>query len=599
MQTTTSTPLDFSTPKSIVTRMGPRHVRSLKLPEGHPAWGAWRDHKDELKASRFSLGKEYGGTRWELTHWETNPGQFEEDMAFLASKITESENAAIKAKEAMKIDFVAADYAPLATDVAAKLYDWQKPSCQRVIAALKKGNALDASQTGAGKTFVALAACAELGLTPFVIAPLAVLESWKRAASFMGVTLGDVTNYDKARAGSSAFILKNKEAKKGERIFAFSPQQKSGLFGTLPDEFKPVLIFDECQKSKNSTTLQGKLLSDTALQGVKILALSATAAKDPTEMYGIGLALGLHEGGASFSEWAKRNGCRGNGAMLQFTTNPRAAADILQRLHRTIFPSKGTRIRSADVPNYPDNQVSAHLVNSAEIVDAYNDLEHNLDKIEAMEIDGGEKASRTLAEIMKARRISEHGKLDFIIEEAQELLKDGFQVVIFLNFREHLAIVRDALKLRHQPIWGTSWLGKEQVIDEQTGYSRWVDIDGPAQKTDERQQIIDDFQNGKTQVCLVSLQAGGAGISLHDVNGVAPRQSLISPSYSAIDLVQCVGRIWRAGSHSKATQRIVYAAGTIEEEIAASVTAKIANIEQLNDGDLLPDCLAKFTRTAN
>ena len=100
----------------------------------------------------------------------------------------------------------------------------------------------------------------------------------------------------------------------------------------------------------------------------------------------------------------------------------------------------------------------------------------------------------------------------------------------------------------------------------------------------------------KKRVLLVSLQAGGAGISLHDVNGIAPRHAIISPSYSAIDLVQAVGRIWRAGSKSKATQRIVYAAGTIEEEIAASVTAKIANIENINDGDLLPDCLAKFTK---
>ena len=175
---TTTNDIQFSNPKPIVTRNGPRTIRSLKLPEGHPAWGAWRDYKDELKASRFSLGKEYGGNRWELTHWENHPGQFESDVQFLEGKIADAEKAAQKAKEAMKIDFVADHYAPLATEAAVKLFNWQKPSCQRVIAALKTGNALDASQTGAGKTFVALAACAELGLTPFVIAPLAVLESW-------------------------------------------------------------------------------------------------------------------------------------------------------------------------------------------------------------------------------------------------------------------------------------------------------------------------------------------------------------------------------------------------------------------------------------
>ena len=411
----------------------------------------------------------------------------------------------------------------------------------------------------------------------------------------MGVKIGGLTNYDKARAGSCAFIAKNDKPKKDERTFAFNPQQVSGLFGTIPDDFKPVLIFDECQKVKNRETLQGKLMADAALQGAKIMALSATAAKDPTEMYGIGLALGLHEGGESFNAWAMKYGCRKSGYGIKFTENARAAADILGRIHRIIFPSKGTRIRSADVPDYPDNLVSASLVESAEIVDAYHTMENNLAKIEADE-DQTDRAARTLAEITKARRVSEHGKLDFIIEETKELLADGFQVVIFLNFREHLAIVRDALKMKNDPVWGTAWLGKEQIVDEETGYSRWVDINGPAQKPEDRQKLIDDFQNGVTKVILVSLQAGGAGISLHDVNGIAPRQSLVSPSYSAIDLVQSLGRIWRAGSQSKATQRIVYAAGTIEEEIAASVTSKIANIENINDGDLLPDALAHYTK---
>ena len=600
---TIDTTYQFSEPRTINTRNGERIVRSLLLPEGHPAWGAWRDHKDELRAARFSLGKEYGGFRWELTHWQAVEGQFEADCALLISLVSKASRAAEEAKEAMKIDFVAEHYAPLVTQAAAKLFAWQKPSCMRLVDALKHGNALDASQTGAGKTYIALAACAELGLTPFVIAPLAVLPAWKRAAEFMGVPLGDVTNYDKARMGSASFIAKNKEANrhKHERTFAFNPRQTNGLFGVVAEDFKPVLIYDECQKVKNHTSLQGQMMADTALQGCKILALSATAAKDPTEMYSIGLALGLHEGGESFNAWAIKYGCRKSGFGIKFTDNPRAAADILGRLHRTIFPSKGTRIRSADVPDYPENNVSASLIDSKEIVQAYEKLDDDLAKIEADYLNGGdavEQGARTLAAITKARRASELGKLDWIVEETQELLADGNQVVIFLNFREHLAIVRDALKLGYPPVWGTAWIGKRQEVDEETGYSRWVDIDGPAQKPEDRQALIDDFQNGKKRVLLVSLQAGGAGISLHDVNGIAPRHAIISPSYSAIDLVQAVGRIWRAGSKSKATQRIVYAAGTIEEEIAASVTSKIANIESINDGDLLPDCLAKFTKAS-
>lgn len=596
---------NWSTPKAITTRAGQRTIRTQPLIEGHAAWSAWRLNKQAVKDARFSIGKAYDGFGWEITHWQACEGQFEEDIATLNNLIGEANQDEQKAKEAMRIDYVAEHYEPLRTAAAAKLYDWQKPSCQRVIHAIKTGNALDASQTGAGKTFVALAACAELGLTPYVIAPLAVLESWRRAAEFMGVALGGVTNYDKARAGSSPFIAKNKDAErsKGQRTFAFRPQPpRTGLFDSAPpDDFKPLLILDEVQKVKSgSKTLQGQIVIDIVLQGAKILGLSATAAKDPTEMHGIGIMLGLHEGGQSYNDWMKRNGCRPGAGGYRFTTNTRAAAEIMQRIHRSIFPAKGTRIRSTDVPNYPENAVTAHLIENQEIVSAYRQMRDNLDmlamKAASKEIDGRSAKASGLAEIMKARRASEIGKLDWIIDETKEMVADGFQVAIFLNFREHLALVRDGLKLKTQPIWGTAWLGKREEYNPETGHTRMVDINGPAQTTDERTIIIDDFQTGQDPVILISLMAGGAGISCHHINPTAkPRQSIISPSYSCIDLVQAIGRIWRAGSLSKATQRIIYASSTIEEEIAASVTAKIKNVETLNDGDLMPDCLAHFT----
>lgn len=42
-----------------------------------------------------------------------------------------------------------------------------------------------------------------------------------------------------------------------------------------------------------------------------------------------------------------------------------------------------------------------------------------------------------------------------------------------------------------------------------------------------------------------------------------------------------------------------YVLKEIHSLVSSRQNVEIANIEQLNDGDLLPDCLAKFTRTAN
>lgn len=62
--------------------------------------------------------------------------------------------------------------------------------------------------------------------------------------------------------------------------------------------------------------------------------------------------------------------------------------------------------------------------------------------------------------------------------------------------------------------------------------------------------------------------------------------TLISPGFSAVQLKQALGRVHRANARSKSVQRVVFAAGTVEEQACEAVRAKLANIALLNDGDL-------------
>ena len=88
---------------------------------------------------------------------------------------------------------------------------------------------------------------------------------------------------------------------------------------------------------------------------------------------------------------------------------------------------------------------------------------------------------------------------------------------------------------------------------------------------------------------LVNSAAGNAGIGLHDLNGTYARGSILSPSYSAINLVQCLGRIHRAEGKTPCIQKIMFAAGTIEERCCERVQSKLDNLDLLNDGDLIGD----------
>lgn len=142
----------------------------------------------------------------------------------------------------------------------------------------------------------------------------------------------------------------------------------------------------------------------------------------------------------------------------------------------------------------------------------------------------------------------------------EEGLEDGMSVVVFVNFTETLeAIVKK--------------LNTLCIFDGKT-------------KDEVRQQSVDDFQSGKEKVILVNIASGGAGLSLHDIHGINPRLTLISPSYSAVLMRQATGRVWRENARSKSVQKIVFVAGTIEEQVCDNVKEKLKNLDLLNDGDL-------------
>jgi hypothetical protein len=53
-------------------------------------------------------------------------------------------------------------------------------------------------------------------------------------------------------------------------------------------------------------------------------------------------------------------------------------------------------------------------------------------------------------------------------------------------------------------------------------------------------------------------------------------------------MVQALGRIHRAGSLSPAVQKLIYATGTVEEDVAKRVEASLNNLSLLQDGDITP-----------
>jgi superfamily II DNA or RNA helicase len=249
----------------------------------------------------------------------------------------------------------------------------------------------------------------------------------------------------------------------------------------------------------------------------------------------------------------------------------------IARLHKEIIPRRGARMAIKDLGNlFPENQLTAELYklpyeNEEAIQEIYCEMEEELNDLGSRENQG----SNLLVYLLRARQKVELEKIPAVVEITNEYLEDRKNVVIFVNFDATI----EALASR---------LNTTSVIRG-------------GQNEETRTEIIQKFQRDETHIIICNIQAGGVGISLHDKLGNYPRVSLILPSFSAQYMVQAIGRIWRAGAKSKAQQRIIFAADTIEDQICHVVRKKIENINLLNDGDLTsgiqikPEIMARLT----
>tara|TARA_R100000808_G_scaffold25022_1_gene60549 strand:+ start:218 stop:1531 length:1314 start_codon:yes stop_codon:yes gene_type:complete len=429
-----------------------------------------------------------------------------------------------------------------------ELFDWQEAHADRLEDSLRKhGVAKDGSDTGTGKTVVALEVARRMGMIPFVVCPKTVVSAWVEwyQEFFPHMPAAFVLNYEKLRGGKTPFIKK-----KGKGFDWY-------LKGNI------LLIFDEDHRCKAPTSLNSKMMQAAARQGYGMLLLGATSCTDPTEMKAIGYALGLHKG-KDWWGWCLRNGCeRGRFGGLQFN----GGAKTLKYLHDAIYGEKGSRIRVKDLGDaFPESLVVAdsYDVSSPEKIDkVYEEMGDELKKLEDREKEDEENA---LTIQLRARQKVELMKVPVLTELALDAFESGHSVAIFISFRDTLSALEKRLSTEGCSV--TSLHGD--------------------QDDEERKDAIEEFRTDKARVIVCMTQAGGVGISLHDTEGSFPRVSLISPTFSAIDLKQALGRIHRAGAKSKSVQKIVFAAGTVEEKVCQAVRRKLNNIDLINDDELNP-----------
>jgi superfamily II DNA or RNA helicase len=150
-------------------------------------------------------------------------------------------------------------------------------------------------------------------------------------------------------------------------------------------------------------------------------------------------------------------------------------------------------------------------------------------------------------------------KLDLLLDELEQLAAEGRRALVFSQFTSFLRMVSDALDAR-----GVAY----------------EYLDGSTRR---RGAVIDRFRNGTAPAFLISLKAGGFGLTLTEADTVF----VLDPWWNPAAENQAVDRTHRIGQTRSVTVARLIAEDTIEEKVLALAQRKAQLFATMIDDDAL------------
>lgn len=441
---------------------------------------------------------------------------------------------------------------------------YQEEAARRLSEILsERGFALDASDTGIGKTFTAIATALEFvdseGCLPRigVICRARAVTKWKAAIASFFITPEFVMSWEKARNGRNEDFIPIRNRLGRVKTFNMS----------CPHPM--ILIIDEIHAGGGIKSLNAELvIAAQRNPNVLVLGLSATPADSPLKMRALGFCTGMHQLDNDFWNWCRRNGCvRSPFGGLYFRKGDRDR--VLGDIHRRLFDGPdcwGLRLRKKDLfeaGQFPEAQTTVELWDLSESTPTWlAPWLEQVDEDEQADVERHEGNPSPGILAIRDRQRNELFKVPALVEEIEERVEEGESVIVFVQFTRTINAVSERLG----------------DIDHRI-------LDGKRSRRDQ-EAAVHDFQSGLVRVLVCQVDAGSESIDLHDTHGNRPRHVIVFPTYKAVTLIQVLGRAVRSGAKSPVVQRIVYSSTGIESKIARAVDRRLENLSLLTDGEL-------------
>ncbi|WP_246136510.1 DEAD/DEAH box helicase [Leekyejoonella antrihumi] len=405
-----------------------------------------------------------------------------------------------------------------------------------------------ADDMGLGKTVQALAAlvraheAGELDRPVLVVAPSSVVGTWvNEAAKFApGIPVTALTQTSRKRGTSVS------EAADDARIVVTS----YAVLRLDADAFRQVdwrgLLLDEAQSVKNhqSKTFQaakrigapftlaitGTPLENSLMDLWSLLSLSAPGLYPKPDVFGQAYRRPIENG---------------------------SAPELLDQLRRRIRPLMLRRTKDQVATDLPDKQIQRLDVSMTPRHDqAYRrQLQRERQRVLGLleDVDGNRVA--ILASLTRLRQLAldprlvdddysateRSAKLTVLVEQLTELAQEGHRALVFSQFTSYLRLAEQALA--------------------QAGVTTAY-LDGSTRK---RQQVIDGFKSGDQTAFLISLKAGGVGLTLTEADYVF----VLDPWWNPAAEAQAIDRAHRIGQDKPVTVYRLVSRDTIEEKVVA------------------------------
>ena len=417
-----------------------------------------------------------------------------------------------------------------------------------------------ADDMGLGKTLQTLAVIAHArgrGAGPFlVVAPTSVVGNWALEAGRHApdLSVGAVTSTKARRdksiadlAGTCDIVVTSYTLLRLEEA-AYAEQTWGGL------------VLDEAQQIKNHRSRAYRAVR--AIEAPYRIALTGTPFENRLmEMWSLlsVVAPGMYPSPQRFRESVVRPIERGHQQTLD-RFRRRIRPFLLRRTKELVapeLPAKQDQVLSVALGKQHRSIYDTHLQRERQnVLGLVEDFEHNrvaifrsLTRLRQLSLDA--------ALIDDAHDKVGSAKIDVLVEQLVELAGEGHRALVFSQF--------------------TSFLGRVRHRLEEAGIECCY-LDG---RTRNREKVIEEFRSGSAPAFLISLKAGGTGLTLTEADYVFVLDPWWNPAVEA----QAIDRAHRIGQQRPVMVYRLVSADTIEDKVMALKERKARLFAQVMAGE--------------